>query len=272
MKDLRGRLAVITGGGGGIGRSMALAFARAGMEVVLVDLEEAAAAAVAGELRALGARAEVESCDVSKLASMEALADRVFAAHGEVHVLCNNAGVHTFGPMHELSNADWRWVLGVDLDGVVHGIQCFVPRMIAQSGESHVVNTASVAGLYPHPGLGPYVASKYAVVGLTETLRLEGAAHGLSASVLCPGTMRTGIADSARNRPSEYGGAEAAHPAVAAAVAKGLDPEPVGELVREAIEQDELYVLTHADTREGVAARAQALLEACDRAAARGTH
>jgi len=265
MRELRGLRAVVTGGGGGIGRGMALAFARAGMDVVLADVDEAAAAAVAEELARLGVATRAHACDVSKLESVQALADAVFA-DGEVHLLCNNAGVHTLRAMHELSIEDWRWVLGVNLDGVVHGLHCFLPRMIAQPGESHVVNTASVAGLYPHAALGPYVASKYAVVGLTESLRLEGAAHDLSATALCPGNVRTGIADSGRNRPAEYGGVEPAHPAVAATIEAGMDPEAVGERVREAVERDEAYVVTHPETRKAVADRMQALLAACDRA------
>lgn len=267
MKDLAGKNAVITGGGSGIGRGMALAFAEAGMNVVLADIEEDRAEAVQKEVERRGVRGLAVYTDVSKADSVQALADTAFRELGEVHLLCNNAGVVTFGTIDQLSLADWRWVLAVNLYGVVHGVQAFVPRMREQPGEKHVVNTASTAGMWPHPTLAPYVASKYAVVGLSETLRLEGKEYGLSCSVLCPGNTRTDIVSSSRNRLPEYGGArETRVPDVEETIAKGMDPEEVGRIVRQGVIDDEDYIWTHPENREQAEARLDAVRASLDRA------
>jgi len=264
MQDLDGRVALITGGGGGIGRGMALAFAEAGMRVALADLEQASAARVRDELVGRGAEALAYEVDVSDRASVEQLATRIYAGFGAVHLLCNNAGVTTFAPIAELGHDDWRWVLSVNLEGVVNGLQAFLPRMLAQPGAKHVVNTASIAGVSARPGIAPYVASKYAVVGISETLRLEGREQQLGCSVLCPGNTATGIARSGRNRPDSLGGAAEAHPDVERAVDEGMDPEQVGRLVREAVCNDELYIFTHPRTRRSVERRFRAILDAFD--------
>lgn len=269
MKELAGRVAVVTGGGSGIGRGMAIAFAEAGMRVALADVETSAAVRVRDELIANGAEAAAFPVDVSELDSLTSLADAVYETFGGTHLLCNNAGVSVFSPLHATRDADWRWVLGVNLMGVVHGIQAFLPRMKAQAGEKHVVNTASIAGLVPFPALGPYVASKYAVVGLSETLRLEGASYGLSCSVLCPGNVRTQIIGSARNRPAQLGGPDThVDPRFDDVIQGGLDPLAVGRRVRAGVEADELFILTHPELRERVAERNVALLTAFDDAGA----
>ncbi len=267
MDDLRGKVAVVTGGGSGIGRGMALAFAEAGMHVALADVEKGTAQHVADEVRALGVEAEGFETDVVDRGSVQALAESVYDRFGAAHLLCNNAGVSTFNLMHEATDADWDWVLGVNLHGVVNGLQAFLPRMKQQEGEKHVVNTASFAGMQGFAMLGPYVASKFAVVGLTETLRLEGASWGMSASVLCPGNVNTGIVKSRRNRPSGLAD-EVRHPglegAVQSAIAQGIDAEAVGQMVREAVLRDDLYVFTHASQRAELAERFERILSAFD--------
>lgn len=266
MKELRGRVAVVTGGGSGIGRGMARAFAEAGMAVVVADVEEAAAARVAEELTGGGAQAMAVRVDVSRRDEVESLAETVYAEHGAAHLLCNNAGVAKFGLLDQLSDDDWRWVLSVNLDGVIHGLQAFLPRMRRQEGEKHVVNTASSAGIGPFPALGPYVASKYAVVGISETLRLEGQGWGLSCSVLCPGNVDTEIVSSGRNRPDALGGPDPDVPARALEeIREGLDPDDVGRITRQGVIDDDLYIFTHPITRTLAENRFRAMLEAQDK-------
>jgi len=268
MRELGGKVAVVTGGASGIGRGMVLAFADAGMHVAIADVEPAAAEKVADEVRARGVKALVVATDVASRDSVEALASRVYAELGAAHVLCNNAGVAVFGPLAEMSDSDWRWVLGVNLDGVVNGLQAFLPRMKAQSGEKHVVNTASVAGVIAFPGLGVYNATKYAVVGISETLRLEGAAWGLGASVLCPGAVRTRIMESERNRPAALGDSKPIDIPLrgntSSVITQGLDPLAVGRRVRAAVQNDELYIFTHPETRALFARRVEAMNQGFD--------
>ena len=164
MLELRGKVAVVTGGGSGIGAALARAFASHGMDVAVADVDVAGAEKVAADVRAAGQRALAVATDVSKLASVEALAQRTWDELGACHVLCNNAGVIVIGALESRSIADWEWVLGVNLWGVIHGVQAFVPRMLAQPGEKHIVNTGSTAGIMPTPGVGVYATSKYAVL------------------------------------------------------------------------------------------------------------
>ena len=265
MRDLAGKVAVVTGGGSGIGRGMALAFAEAGMHVVLADVDLSAAGTVRAEVEARGPRALVVETDVRRREALVALADRTYAEFGEVHLLCNNAGVVTFGSMDALVDADWQWVLGVNLLGVVHGLQAFLPRMKAQPGPKHVVNTASIAGIIPYEDIGPYVASKYAVVGLSESLRLEGVASALGCTVVCPGNVRTRIVQSARNRHADLGGPhDVVNQDVQQLTDAGIDPEHVGRLVRYAVRENRPYVFTHPENRAPVEARFAAMLDAFD--------
>jgi NAD(P)-dependent dehydrogenase (short-subunit alcohol dehydrogenase family) len=271
VRELYGKVAVVTGGASGIGRGMVLAFADAGMHVVIADVEVGAAEKVADEARALGVKAFAVATDVARLESVEALAERVYGELGAAHVLCNNAGVAVFGPLDDMRADDWRWLLGVNLEGVANGLQAFLPRMKAQAGEKHVVNTASIAGIGALPGIGIYTATKYAVVGISETLRLEGAPWGLGVSVLCPGMVRTRIFESQRNRPTELGESKPATLTVdpdVGLMASMLDPLVVGRRVRAAVQNDELYVFTHPDTRaifERRAAAIRAGFDAADR-------
>jgi NAD(P)-dependent dehydrogenase (short-subunit alcohol dehydrogenase family) len=267
LQTLDGKVAVVTGGGGGIGRGMALAFADAGMKVAVADVDLDCARAVADELQGRGAECAAFATNVMERAAVQELAAGVYARFGSVHVLCNNAGVSTFGPLEGQTDADWDWVLGVNLYGVVHGLQAFLPRMRKQSGDKHVVNTASVAGMQGMAILGPYVASKFAVVGLTETLRLEGASWGCSASVLCPGNVRTGIVKARRNRPGHLAD-ESPNPgiedAVQSAIDQGIDPELVGRMVRDAVLRDDLYVFTHSESRAQLQDRFDRILASFD--------
>lgn len=271
MKNLAGRVAVVTGGGSGIGRAICLSLAEAGAHVAVADIEEEAARKVAEEVSGLNVRSIAVHCDVADRASVEDLAERAFAEFGAVHVLCNNAGVGAGGPLEECADEDWQWVLSVNLCGVVNGLQAFLPRMKRQDGEKHVVNTASMAGLVAFPGLGPYTATKYAVVGISETLRQEGAEWGLGVSVVCPGLVRTRILESGRNRPPAFGGPQERDPGLAAFAedrmrTSGIDAETVGRLVREAILDNRLYVLSHPELASAFEARANEIRDAFRRA------
>ncbi len=268
MRELEGKVAVVTGGGSGIGRGMVLAFAEAGMHTVVADIEVDAAVKVCDEVAGRGARAIAVRVDVADLDSVRALCDETWGAFGAAHVLCNNAGVAVFGSIDEMTAQDWRWVLDVNLEGVVNGLQAFLPRMLAQDGEKHVVNTASIAGMAAFPTLGVYTATKYAVVGISETLRQEAASRGCGVSVLCPGAVTTRIGESGRNRPDGLRtGAEDPPSEMQGRLADtGMDPLEVGRIVREAVRNDELYIFTHPETRAMVEARFRDIMSAFDAA------
>ena len=172
MQDLKGKVAVVTGAASGIGNAMATRFADEGMKVVLADIEEGPLADAEKRLADGGAAVLAVPTDVTKAAQVDALADQTFGAFGTAHIVCNNAGVATGGPMWTLTERDWAWVMGVNLWGVIHGVRAFVPRLVEQ-GEGHVVNTASIAGLTSAPMMGPYNVTKHAVVTLSETLQQE---------------------------------------------------------------------------------------------------
>ncbi|MAE94673.1 MAG: short-chain dehydrogenase [Deltaproteobacteria bacterium] len=263
MKELAGRVAVVTGGASGIGRGMALAFAEADMQVVIADIDEESARSVAREIEAMGGRCLPLRVDLVKAQEVEGLAEKVWSDLGGAHLLCNNAGVTTFGMMCEgIPDLDWDWVLAVNLHGVVNGLRAFLPRMRELPGEKHVVNTSSTTGVGPGVFVGPYAATKHAVLGLSETLREEGAAHGISCSALCPNNVDTGIVAADRNRQAEFGGPTGAgNEMVAAFIASGLAPERVGRMVRQAVIDDLPFIFTHADTRELVDARYQRMVE-----------
>jgi NAD(P)-dependent dehydrogenase (short-subunit alcohol dehydrogenase family) len=272
MRDLKGKVAVVTGAASGIGRAMAERFVREGMRVVLADVEERPLAAAREAMARGGAETLAVRTDVSKWEDVDALARRTFEAFGAAHVVCNNAGVGAGGLSWELSEADWQWVLGVNLWGVVHGVRAFVPRMIAQ-GEGHVVNTASIAGLISAPGMGPYCATKHAVVAISECLHhdLTVAAGGkVKVSVLCPAWVKTNIADADRNRPAALprGEAGAGSPQrqvmegmVRAAVAGGIPPEVVAEKVLRAVVEERFWILTHPKTKAAVEKRMRGILD-----------
>src|SRR5487761_2275432 len=242
MKDFQGKVAVITGGASGLGRAMAERFARAGMSIVLADVEPNALAKATAEMKAAGARVIGVRTDVSKAAEVEALAQQTLAAFGGVHLIANNAGVADGGNVWDNTVADWEWVLGVNLWGVIHGVRVFTPIMLAQGSEGHIVNTASVAGLLSPPGMGIYSVSKHAVVALSECLHQDLAqkTDKVKCSVLCPAYVPTGIADSGRNRPAAL--SETRHKSAA----------DVAQKVFEAVCEERFYILTHPKIKPSI--------------------
>jgi NAD(P)-dependent dehydrogenase (short-subunit alcohol dehydrogenase family) len=263
LKELRNRIAVVTGAASGIGRGIALALAGEGMQVAVGDLDAAGAEAVAGEL---GAGAFPLVLDVTSNASLEAGAEAV-AARGGAALLVNNAGVMLpLEPMAEASDADWEYVLGVNLLGVVKCVRAFLPQLRAHAPEAHIVNTASMGGLVTVPGfpIGVYVTSKYACVGYTECLRGELAGEGIGVSVLCPGMVASNLtATSARNRPERLGpqsGAPAGGAAPADIAARMMKAEDVGPIVVRGIRENRLHILTHPNARPQVEKRFASIL------------
>lgn len=269
IADFQNKTAFITGGAGGIGLAMGRAFGRAGMNVVLADIDEDAAKSAAEELSRSQIRAEAVACDVGDRASVQEAAHKAISAFGKVHVVCNNAGVGVGGELGQTSPSHWDWILDVNIKGVVFGVEVFLPLIESHGEGGHFVNTASMAGMVSPPGLEPYSATKFAVVALSEGWALQLAPKGIGMSVLCPGFVRTRIHESARARQDRYGGA-AADPALnaasAAAVLAGIDADVVGERVREAIHAGEFYIFTHPNMRASVQARFAGIMAGFDAA------
>ena len=269
MKNLSGKVAAVTGASSGLGRAMALAFAGEGMHVALADVDEKSMSDVFAQVEQKGVSALAMKVDVSRADEVEAFATLVERDMGNPWLVCNNAGVSPLGAAWENSVADWQWILGVNLWGVIHGIRSFVPRLIARN-EGHVVNTASVAGIISPPGSAAYNVTKHAVVTLSETLhhdlRSRGSAVGVS--VLCPAYVPTGIADSERSRPQ---GLEPAHKSpetlakeamLRKAVSSGrLTAEDVARAVVQAVKQERFYILTHPRIKGAIQARMEDILE-----------
>ncbi|MGY6501252.1 MAG: SDR family NAD(P)-dependent oxidoreductase [Acidimicrobiales bacterium] len=258
MQTVSGTTAVVTGAASGIGRAMAARFAAEGMQIVMADVEVDALEAAAAELTGAGATVLAVTTDVADRESVDRLAAATIDRFGVPHVLCNNAGVSGGGPrpIWETTDADWQWVVGVNLMGVVHGIQAFVPAMVDAGHEGHVVNTSSLLGLSTGGG-SIYSITKHAVTRLTEGLwyDLQAAGSAVSASVLCPGLIATNIVSSARNRPEHLIDDAARDPAMAAQMdamqsyflSAGMDPAEVADMVLDAILTDRFYVLTHPE-------------------------
>ncbi len=271
MKELAGRVAVVTGAADGIGRAIAGRCAEAGMRLVLADVDRGRLEVSRAELERAGA--EVLGCptDVSRAAEVEALAVATYARFGACHLLVNNAGVALGKPVWEATLADWEWVLGVNLYGVIHGVRAFVPRMLEAGEPGHVVNTASIAGLISPPGLGPYNVSKHGVVTLSESLHGDLAVRGapIGVSVLCPAWVRTRIAESERHRPKAErtdasrvdGVAAKVGAAVEEAVEAGIAPAEVARAVLDAVASGRFYILTHPHTKKAVQIRAEDILD-----------
>jgi NAD(P)-dependent dehydrogenase (short-subunit alcohol dehydrogenase family) len=266
MKDLTKRVAVVTGAASGIGLAMCERFAVDQMSIVMADIEDAALAQAADKIRGMGVEVLAKRVDVSKAAEVEDLAVETFARFGSAHVLCNNAGVGGGGAQSTLSVAEWDWVLGVNLHGVVHGIASFLPRMLASGEEGHIVNTASMAGHLAFGGMGPYNASKYAVVGISECLFQELAGTNIGVSVLCPGWVNTKIGESGRNRPNDLP-ERAVRPEdaeraqfVAAVLAAGLSPSEIATMVHDAILSNRFWIFSHPEMMPGIRMRADEIM------------
>jgi NAD(P)-dependent dehydrogenase (short-subunit alcohol dehydrogenase family) len=276
MRELAGKTAFVTGGASGIGLAMGRAFAEAGMKVMLADIETEALAAAVKSLHNFGPAVRSVICDVADPASVERAAKDSFDAFGNVHVVCNNAGVAAGGGIDNISLDNWRWVVDVNLMGVVHGVRSFLPHIRAHGEGGHFVNTASMAGMINGMGFSPYAATKFAVVSMSEGLAPQLKPLGIGVSVLCPGFVRTGIGESGRNRPDRYGPTQPLDPDSPAAVMvaeiarrlqAGLEPAVVAAKVLDAIRNDELYVFTHPEMREPLDERFAAIRAAMDRAA-----
>ena len=270
MRDVAGKVAFITGGASGIGLAMARSFSAAGMKVAIADIEEHALERAAASFAPNNTQVIALRVDVADRDAMARAADETERAFGKVNVVCNNAGVGLSGPLEEMSFADWDWVVGVNLHGVINGVQTFVQRIIAHGEGGHIVNTASLAGLTAGPGLGVYNTTKFAVVGLSETMRAELAAHEIGVSVLCPGFVKTHIFTSERNRPDTLRArSDAVEPLDLAAYERFmegmLDPAIVGDMTLHAIQQNEAYILTHPELAAGVSGRLADIQAATER-------
>jgi len=247
LADLRGKVAVVTGGASGIGKGIARQFTAQGMRVVIADIEAGPLREAATELDAVAVVA-----DVSDPASVRELARSATRRFGTVHVICNNAGVGPMAPIADLTLDDWHWMIGVNLYGVIHGVHTFLPILQANDDGGHIVNTASMAGLVAPPRLGAYSVTKFGVVALTEVLAAElaQADSKVGATVLCPGTVRTNIHTSSRNRPGPPGGRGLADVDISLdenPAYRWVSPEDAGAVVVRAIRRGDLYALTHPD-------------------------
>jgi len=274
MRELTGKTAFVTGGASGIGLALSRAFAQAGMKVMLADIETGALDAAVSSLHASGQNVRGVICDVSDPESVERAARATYQAFGNVHVVCNNAGVAGGGGIDTISLDNWRWVLEINLMGVLHGIRTFLPHIRAHGEGGHILNTASMAGFNAGLGFSPYVASKFAVVGMSEGLAMQLKPHGIGVTVLCPGFVRTRIGESGRNRQPRYGQALALDPSspeaaliaeIARRIEAGLDPAEIATRALSAVRENQFYVFTHPEMRHELEERFAAILSAMDR-------
>ncbi len=261
MKQLAGKVAVITGGASGIGLATAKALAARGTNLVLADIETPALEKAAASLASSGVKIESVTCDVSNLADVQRLADLAFDTMGAVHIVFNNAGVAVGGPIAEMKHSDWDWIIKVNLWGPIHGIEAFLSRLMAQKTEGHILFTASFAGLVPNEGLGPYCVSKYGVVALAEVLRRELRSYDIGVSVLCPMRIATNIGNSERNRPADLGGPNDS-PQVQSQdesnrnmAGRVLNVDDVAAMILDAMAANRLYILPHEESRKSIRRR-----------------
>ena len=279
MQDLNDKVAFVTGAASGIGLGIATALAQVGVKVMLADIEKEALDKAVEGLKRTNAAVEGVVADVSLRGALEAAAEKTIARFGKVHILVNNAGVGGEQPMERWTNAGWEWIVGVNLWSAIYGFQTFVPLMRRHGEGGHIVSTSSMAGMITSPGT-QYAVTKFGVVALSESTRLELAPLGIGVSVLCPGFIRTNILDSARNVPPRFAGTNARtvsdwKPADAALaqrlefvkkrIGEGIDPLYVGELVREAIESNELYIFTDTEFEHLFDARVAEIKKGFDR-------
>jgi short-subunit dehydrogenase len=272
MKEFKDKVAVITGAASGIGRALADQCSKEGMKIVLADIDWETLKGVENELRTAGTPVTAMPMDVSKETNMELLARKAYEAYKDVHLLFNNAGVGTLGLIWEHTIHDWEWILRVNLWSIIHSIRIFVPKMLAQDTECHIVNTASAAGLITPPLQGPYNASKQAVVSLSESLYhdLYVRRSKIKVSVLCPGIISTNILDCEKHRPEELmnqPGEIAEHPEFdnyfgfyRQLITTGMPPSRVAELVFNAIKEEKFYIHTHEDMKKLVERRMEDII------------
>jgi NAD(P)-dependent dehydrogenase (short-subunit alcohol dehydrogenase family) len=261
MQDVAGKTAFITGGASGMGLGMARAFAEAGMQVMLADIDAEALERAEADLKERGARVSSIVCDVTKEKSVFDAAEATIDVFGKAHVLCNNAGVAAGGLFDELSQSDWDWVIAVNQLGIVYGIRAFLPRIKSHGEGGHIVTTSSMAGLVNSgAGWGPYNSTKYAAVALSEVLYSELRGTNIGCSVLCPGAVATNIGSAAEHRPPEYG--RSARPVAIgddrnldSLLSVALDPDIVGRLVLEGIQEEQFYLFTDPRMQEWVERR-----------------
>lgn len=271
MKDVAGKVAFVTGGASGLGLAMAHSFTGAGMKVAIADIEDSALEAAKLAFSDTNAEVITIKTDVTDRESMAQARQKTLDAFGKVHVVCNNAGVALNGNIADMTYRDWDWVMKVNLNGVINGIVTFINDIKSHGEGGHFVNTASIAGQYGMPGLSAYCASKFAVVGISETMRIDLADDNIGVSVLCPGIVSTGIGSSERNRPDEFGGTDtpAMTPRDGSATVAGqemdvMEPSVIGDIVLCGIQNNEFYLLTHKEFRGPLENRAEEIANAFD--------
>lgn len=274
MDDFSGKTAFITGGASGIGFGIAEAFAEVGMQIMLSDIEATALDAAVATLSESGARVRGVQCDVMNADSVAAAAQTTIDAFGNVHLLCNNAGVSLAGSVDTASLEAWHWVMAVNFMGAVHGVRSFLPQMKAHGEASHILNTGALSSVMPLPGIGPYSAAKAALLSVTETLALELEGTNVGTTILLPAAVRTRLSSSVRNRPDAYGGTvenSPEHLQVMGAFQAmfdqaGFEPIRIGRRAVEAMSNNELFAFTHVAWRPEVEARNQRFAEALNAA------
>ncbi|MCC6918379.1 MAG: SDR family NAD(P)-dependent oxidoreductase [Alphaproteobacteria bacterium] len=270
MKDFKGKVAVVTGGASGIGLAVAKALGAKGAKLVLADIEKSALDGAAAALNNAGIETIGVVTNVADRASVEALADATWKRFGACNIVMHNAGVAVFGATQDMTHNDWRWSIDVNLWGPVHGVEAFLPRMLKEGQDGHMVFTASFAGIVPNRALGPYNVTKAGVVALAESLHKDLRGTPIGASVLCPMRVKTNIDNSTRNRPEELGGPAAAHPYEDAdsgnLQGRTLTADETAQLVLNGILANRLYLHTHKEARPFFEGRARKIAEAFDAA------
>lgn len=271
MKEVAGKTAFITGGASGLGLAMARSFTGAGMKVAIADIQDDALAAAKEEFTESNADVITIKVDVTDRDALEAAARETEAAFEKVHVVCNNAGVALSGNIKDHTYKDWDWLMGVNVDGVINGMQVFTNRILSHGEGGHIVNTSSMAGHLPIGELSIYNMSKYAVLGMSEAVAQDLAEYNIGVSVLCPGFVNTNIFSSERNRPASMGGSDSSaftlHEEGEQAIEFDgmVQPDLIGEMVLHAIQNNELYIFSHPEFKEPVSERMQTMLGAFDR-------
>jgi NAD(P)-dependent dehydrogenase (short-subunit alcohol dehydrogenase family) len=259
MRDVKGKVAFITGGASGIGLGMAKVFVAAGMKVVIGDVRQDRLDQIMNLFEQPKKSVHFLRLDVSDRKDMERAAEEIERLHGKIHLLCNNAGVNILRPIDEATYEDWDWIINVNMGGVINGLQTFIPRIKAHGEGGHIVNTSSIAGVVAGPGTGIYSATKFAIIGLTESLRYDLAPYNIGVSVLCPGTVATNLHESEDIRPAKYAGDNdstirekraVSGSLLARVLPTGMDPLEVGEKVLRGIRRNDFYIFSHPEFKD----------------------